>query len=188
MKFKEGRTIKKFFVVKDDRHMEVIFRFAKMDDAAEAMKFFNSLVEEKVMIGGMKKINIAKEKKWLSEGLKNSRKGHSILMVTEVNGKFAAINDISRQRADVNKHVVDLGIALGKEYRGVGIGRKMLETLILLARKELKAEIITLRVFGSNRVAHRLYSSLGFIEIGRVPKGIKHYGRYHDDVIMMLKK
>lgn len=45
-------------------------------------------------------------------------------------------------------------------------------------------EIISLSVFDHNPTAIRLYKAFGFIEYGRLPKGLKHKGEHHDHIYM----
>ncbi len=57
-----------------------------------------------------------------------------------------------------------LNISVAPEAQGLGVGRKMMEHLIEIARK--KAQTLFLEVRVSNTKAQALYESLGFNEIG----------------------
>ncbi len=76
-------------------------------------------------------------------------------------------------------HVADeadiTNIAVAKDLRRQGIGKKLLEEIIKKA-KELKLSLMTLEVRESNCAAIELYKRYGFEEIGRR----KRY--YHDPV------
>lgn len=50
-----------------------------------------------------------------------------------------------------------------REYRGLGIGRKLLEAVIRFA-KEINCSKVTLEVREDNRVAQQLYKGIGFDE------------------------
>jgi ribosomal-protein-alanine N-acetyltransferase len=58
-----------------------------------------------------------------------------------------------------------LNIAVSRDWQGKGMGRRMLQHLIRVAR-EHRAEYMYLEVRPSNLVARRLYESIGFNEIG----------------------
>ncbi len=58
-----------------------------------------------------------------------------------------------------------LNIAVSRDWQGKGMGRRMLQHLIRMAR-EHGAEYMYLEVRPSNLVARRLYESVGFNEIG----------------------
>jgi ribosomal-protein-alanine N-acetyltransferase len=67
-----------------------------------------------------------------------------------------------------------LNVAVAKSHQRKGIGRRMLQYLIDLAKSEHK-DMITLEVRESNEVAIRLYRSFGFTPVGLR----REY--YHDD-------
>lgn len=71
------------------------------------------------------------------------------------------------------RKIIDEGdisnVAVHPQWRGRGIGRKMLETLLLEAREE-GVESFTLEVRAGNVPAVRLYESLGFCTEGIRPR------------------
>ncbi len=60
-------------------------------------------------------------------------------------------------------------IAVDKAVRGMGIGRKLTESLMQYA-SDLGASYLTLEVRKSNEIAQNLYKSLGFIKVSVRPK------------------
>ncbi|MFH0909509.1 MAG: GNAT family N-acetyltransferase [bacterium] len=82
-------------------------------------------------------------------------------------------------------HVGRLGIGILAEFRGQGIGRRLMRTALTAARRSgLKR--IELEVFATNTKAIRLYKDLGFAVEGRKRKARKLDGRY-DDIILMAR-
>lgn len=75
-------------------------------------------------------------------------------------------------------------IAVDPDYRRLGIGRYMLETMFDRAR-EHGATRMTLEVRVSNVTAQNLYKKLGFAERG-IRKG--YYTDTHEDAIVMWKE
>jgi ribosomal-protein-alanine acetyltransferase len=73
-------------------------------------------------------------------------------------------------------------IAVAPEYRGTGLGRVLMRTLIDEARRR-GAERLFLEVRADNPVARGLYTSLGFAEIGVRPR---YYRHGIDAVVMRL--
>ncbi|QQY80104.1 ribosomal-protein-alanine N-acetyltransferase [Keratinibaculum paraultunense] len=74
-------------------------------------------------------------------------------------------------------------IAVDKEYRGLGLGDKLLEGLIQLCiDRDIK--VITLEVRKSNEVAKELYKKHGFKECGIRPG---YYTNNNEDAIIMWK-
>lgn len=56
-------------------------------------------------------------------------------------------------------------IAVKREYRGLGVGEKLMKDLIDLA-KSLDAQFLTLEVRQSNNVAKKMYEKFGFEKVG----------------------
>jgi ribosomal-protein-alanine N-acetyltransferase len=61
-----------------------------------------------------------------------------------------------------------LNICIAPEHQGHGLGRRLLERTLTLAKKQ-GADTAFLEVRASNRAALRLYETLGFNEIGLRP-------------------
>lgn len=67
--------------------------------------------------------------------------------------------------------------------RKVGVGRRLVETIIDFARK--RVELIQLAVVSGNEQARRLFASLGFLEYGIEKNALRQDGRYYDEVLMV---
>jgi ribosomal protein S18 acetylase RimI-like enzyme len=75
-----------------------------------------------------------------------------------------------------------VGMYVRPSARQAGVGRRLVETIIELARHQV--ELIQLAVVSDNEQARRLYRRLGFVEYGIEKKALKHEGRYYDEVLM----
>ncbi len=138
-----------------------------------------------------KKVTKKQEIEYVNNNMKAIRKKEHIQIIAEHDGKIIGNANIWKGRLDANKHVGELNIGLSKEYREIGIGTKMLELLISMARKEFKSRIVKLDVYGDNLRAKHVYEKVGFRETGKIPKGCRRQnGKYYDDIIMIkvLKK
>jgi ribosomal protein S18 acetylase RimI-like enzyme len=93
--------------------------------------------------------------------------------------------DILRPKMPALSHVGSVGIGILPEYRGRGIGRKLMETAIDMAFRS-GIERIELGVYASNRNAIGLYRSLGFIDEGKMARKAKIDGVYLDMLNMVL--
>jgi ribosomal protein S18 acetylase RimI-like enzyme len=76
------------------------------------------------------------------------------------------------------------GMYVRPGYRGLGIGRTLVEAIVEHARE--RVELLQLVVISDNLAARRLYEGLGFVEYGVEWRATKYRGRYHDDVLMVL--
>lgn len=100
-------------------------------------------------------------------------------------GRVVGWCDIARDEREGVAHTGQLGMALVKEHRGQGHGRRLMEAA-LAAAKALGIERVELEVFASNAAAVTLYRKLGFREEGRKLKARKIDGAYDDIVVMAL--
>jgi RimJ/RimL family protein N-acetyltransferase len=85
------------------------------------------------------------------------------------------------------RHVARLGISLGVEARGVGLGSALLEATLEFTRKQGVLERIELGVLADNLRARALYQKYGFREEGIRRAAFKfESGQRVDDVSMAL--
>jgi len=74
-----------------------------------------------------------------------------------------------------------IAIAVRNDYRRIGIGEGLLISVIELATK-LNANVVTLEVRASNKVAQALYTKYGFHVVGRRPR---YYSDNWEDAVLM---
>ena len=85
----------------------------------------------------------------------------------------------------VDSHIGGLGISLHRNARGQRLGTLLMKVVLSEAKRALpKLKILTLSVFGQNVRALSLYRKFGFIEYGRLPKGVRYRNRFDDHVLM----
>ena len=163
---------------------EVVFRHPRFNDMDTLLALVNAIVDERAMVVSQKKLTKEEELEWLFLLLQDIKSGKVIHLVVEMDGEIVGNANVAKNQG-VFDHTGTLGIMLRREVRRKGIGEKLFLKIIEEARRVLDVSIITLRVMGSNEVAQRLYRKCGFKEIGRVPGGVRHYGKFEDDVSMV---
>jgi RimJ/RimL family protein N-acetyltransferase len=177
-----GRVIDKFRA-KDKRN--VVLRTPKWEDLDDLLAMINSLVAEKADIVRAEETSRAEEIDWLARALSSLERGEVFYLVAEVDGKVVANSEISRRRGGYDRHVGWIGIAIKDGYRDVGIGTKMIKTLIEQARR-MSLKVLTLSAFESNKRAIHVYEKAGFVQTGRIPRKFFREGQYVNEVIMTL--
>ena len=86
-----------------------------------------------------------------------------------------------------DKHRSTIGIAINKEYQGMGIGSLLFDEMIKIAKLNPDIEQIELDVIAKNERAVHLYKSKGFVETGTIPHQLKlKDGTYLDGKTMVL--
>ena len=184
MKFRAGGVIRTYNV----KGMKVVFRWPKMSDAADLARYVNRLSLERppMITRTSPKMTAEKEKKYLKRMFKAMGEGKVACPLVEVDGKVAALTHAKKlyPNSRILKHQVEIGVGLDKNYRGLGIGHLIMEVLEEVSVKCLKAKVIVLWHAEYNKVARGLYEKHGFRETGRIPKAIRHKGKYYDEVLM----
>jgi ribosomal protein S18 acetylase RimI-like enzyme len=91
--------------------------------------------------------------------------------------------DVSPMTREGFTHCGTLGMGVRKDFRRLGIGRRLLEQTIDEAGA-IGLERVELEVFASNTPAIRLYDQAGFVVEGVKKRGRKLDGE-HDDLVQM---
>lgn len=110
----------------------------------------------------------------------------NLFIVAEVDGIIIGSCILSGSTLRREKHKIDLGISIQKEYWGLGIGSKLMEVSMNWA-KERDIKKITLKVDSTNHRAIALYINLGFEIEGRLSKDkYMSDGSYRSSYLMGL--
>lgn len=171
------------FQLSDRRRL--VLRAPRWEDLDDLLELINSLVEEEADIIINRKLTREEEAEWLTRFLTNIEKGRTIGVVAEVDGKVVGNSEVTRGTG-AQSHVGFLGIVVAKEYRNLGIGTRMLETLVEESRRA-GLKLLVLDVYASNARARHIYGKLGFREAGTVPKMVFRIEGYVDTIRMYLE-
>ena len=96
----------------------------------------------------------------------------NMMIVCEVDGKIAGNCQITLHGRMKTKHRAGVGIALTREFWGLGIGSAMFEELVAAARKHGICQM-ELEVIEGNTRAMGLYEKFGFRTIAERPNAIR---------------
>ena len=129
--------------------------------------------------------SLGSEVDWFRDLYKEKLNGNRIVVVAEADGKAVGMCEIARNRPGSEEdHIGRLGIAVRREYRSNGAGKRLIEEA--LRQSKGKFEQIILEVFEDNAVATRLYEKMGFREYGLLKNAIKRNGKYMGHRLMCL--
>ncbi|MDD4358622.1 MAG: GNAT family N-acetyltransferase [Candidatus Pacebacteria bacterium] len=173
--------LKKF---KTKKGKEVSIRYLLKSDTRDLLDVYNSLVDEKSYTVATRKFTLKEEKLFIANSLVKIENGEAVHLVAECNGKTLGIATIEKEISPILEHRGDFGIMLKKEIRGEGVGEELMKTVISEAKKFLKVKMIILRAFEENKPAISLYTKLNFKKVGGIEKGLKHFGKYKNEIIM----
>jgi len=178
------------FSLRDGR--EIVLRTLASADLSSAVRFVNTLVKERSTNRDLgilldRRTSRAEERKWLSKRVRDIRDGKVISVVAFHGDRLVGNCEVIRSPFRDLRRCGTLGIAVISGYRGVGLGRRMLEVLLGEARRR-GVSLIELRVLSMNRRATRLYRNLGFRKAGVVPRKILRGRRYIDEIQMYIER
>ena len=175
-------NLPEFMRARDGR--EFIIREMKLSDAEHLLRHMSELSKERVYLL-LEPDEIPKTVEEERNLLKIYKDSNRKMLVAMMDGKLVASADCRLGKLNKNRHTASFGIAVRKEYRGIGIGTALMDALMSWA-EERGAEKLWLSVFSTNRNAISLYEKLGF-QVECIKRSqFKVNGRYVDEVVMSM--
>lgn len=108
----------------------------------------------------------------------------NIFLLAEVKGKIVGFTRCEGSKLSRFRHKAEFGICILKEYWGYGIGKVMIENILMWA-DTTGIKKISLTVVQTNTRAIQLYKKYGFVEEGLLINDRIHKdGNYYNTVIM----
>lgn len=164
---------------------QIKIRVATEEDAENILAIQSEvLAEEDYLITTLEEFQqtIGEQKKWIQAKLANEQEIILIAQYQEKTVGWLVFQTPNRKRL---AHTGSFGMLILNEYRGLGIGKRLLEQLLKWAELNPHIEKISLGVFSTNESAIALYKKMGFVEEGRKINEIKlNDKQYIDDVLM----
>jgi RimJ/RimL family protein N-acetyltransferase len=161
---------------------EIIIRNLNVLDNVAYLDFaFNIINENIYSISSRSEFDYSpeEEKEWIERMLLNK---HNICIVALYENRIIANLNIIQNNFRKMSHVAELIINIDKEFRGQGLGGKILSLALKSAHKDPCIKIITLEVIETNRRAINLYKKFGFVVDGIH----KDFIRQNDEYVNLL--
>ncbi|KAF0223343.1 MAG: acetyltransferase [Erysipelotrichaceae bacterium] len=114
-----------------------------------------------------------------------SKSDNSVMLLGFVDEQLVSVANLSGKSRERMKHYATLGISVRKSHWHQGIGKAMMKRLLAFAKKNSILEMIELEVRSDNQHAIHLYESLGFKQVGIMPKLMKINGSTYDTLVMV---
>ena len=154
-------------------------RVASEQDIESIRMIYNQGIEDRIATLETEHKDLTFMKNWFKQ-----HQGRYKVLVAEHNGKvvgWASLNQYSLRCA--YNGVADLSVYIRRDYRGKGIGTKLLQDIEELAILHQFNKII-LFTFSFNELGQRLYRRSGFREVGVLEKQGQMDGKFIDVMIM----
>lgn len=163
----------------------ITFRYPTIDDAKILANYINKISAEHsfILLQGFQH-TVESETKWLQDKLEKINKNKCVYICGFYKNNLVACSEITLG-SEAKAHLGSFGISVALDYRGQGLGQKIMEITIEESIKKLpELQIIDLEVFSKNKIAINLYNKFGFIKYGLLPKALNRKGEYNDAVLM----
>lgn len=161
----------KAFRLKDGR--TALLRSPREEDALELLEIMKTASAETDFLSRYPEewsLTEEQEREWV----RNVRDGkHVCPIVCEVEGQLAGNCEVRFYTGLKMRHRGTVGIALVKEYWGLGIGTAMFEKMIEIAREREDLCQLELVFVEGNARGRGLYEKMGFSVVGSRPNAIR---------------
>jgi phosphinothricin acetyltransferase len=154
-------------------------RPATVADAAALCRIYNQGIQDRVATLETEERTPEERAQWLE-----ARGPRHPVLVAESDGAvvgWASLNVFNPRRA--YEHVADLSLYVEREWRGRGVGRRLLDALVARAR-ELDYHKLVLAAFPWNEAGMRAYQRAGFRAVGIYREQGRLDGRWVDTIVM----
>lgn len=166
---------------------EIIIRSALSQDAAHLIHLSHSVMAEggHVLTTSEEfQVTVEEEVRWIEAYASDPNK---IVLVAEVAGLIVGMLDFKNGMRKRLAHQGEFGMSVHKDWRGLGIGKALLQALVHWGQANPAIEQIRLAVLSNNEPAIRLYTSLGFVQEGRLMNQAKLSDGSYCDLLLMVK-
>ena len=140
-------------------------RIATEDDLRDIVSIYNSTISNRQSTADTTELPVESRLAWFRQHDPEKRP----LLVHEDNGKVVGwVSFQSFYGRQAYDHTAEISIYLSPEYRGRGLGRKLLAESLGLT-KQLDIKTVVGFIFSHNLPSMKLFQSFGFEEWGKLP-------------------
>jgi RimJ/RimL family protein N-acetyltransferase len=160
--------------------VRLTFRLMEPSDAEAILQFARSLPNDDLIF---LRSDIT-EAKAVDAWMNYIKEGRTISIVAEADGKLAGYASIHLNEALWTRHVGELRVLVGRELRGIGLGKRLTNEAFAIA-KDLGLKKITAQMPTEQRGARGVFERLGFRPEALLADHVmSRDGQTHDLLIM----
>lgn len=166
--------------ISNDDGRTVIVREASPDDATELLSF------ARLVAGETQFLSFAPDEFDVTDDeeralLRQSRRSdNQLFLVAVMDESIVGSLHFSAGRRPRVRHSGEFGISVRRDYWGLGIGSRLISSMLDWAKRSQVVTKINLRVRTDNQRAIRLYERLGFEKEGTIRRDFLIDGTYYD--------
>ncbi|MCO5731916.1 GNAT family N-acetyltransferase [Rhizobium sp. SSA_523] len=163
--------------------MQPVIRDADAADLPAILEIYNDAVANTTAIWNDRLVDLEDRKAWF----KARRERGFPILVAEISGTICGYAAYGDWRAfEGFRHTVEHSVYVHREHRGAGIGKALMQDLILRARAG-NIHVMIGCIESGNLGSLRLHESLGFREAGHFREVGTKFGRWLDLTCMELR-
>ena len=158
--------------LKDGRR--ALLRAPRPEDAAALIEYLVAVCGESEYLAAYPEerqgMTVEGEKAWIERQLSSP---DELCIDCEIDGKIAGQSNITFFTSMKTRHRAEIGIAIRREFWGLGIGTALMKAMLAAARAHEGTEIVELNYIEGNDRGVALYRKTGFSEVSRIPDAIR---------------
>jgi RimJ/RimL family protein N-acetyltransferase len=170
-------------ILEGERVLEVDIREADLDDALALQRYASELFGERLPGLYERPVPTVEDEVQFLESYCGP--ANSVLLVADDAGRLVGLLGLLGRSLPQDAHVGSVGISVHRDYRGRGLGTRLMRTLFEWASSN-GIRRIEIEAFANNPEAIRLYESLGFVREG-VRRGAVVVDGEDVDVVCMAR-
>src|SRR3990170_2580781 len=160
--------------------LHLTFRLTEAADRDTLLAFARALPEEDLMF---LRTDVT-QPEVVEEWIRNIEAERTITVMAETAGKLAGYASIHKNEVLWTRHVGEIRVQVGRDYRGIGLGKRLTNEVFAIA-KELGLKKITAQMTTDQRGARQVFEHLGFRPEALLADHVMtRDGRTHDLLLM----
>lgn len=156
---------------------ELVFRPSEEKDLEQLTAIYNEQVLHGTATFDEEPKTVDQRREWL---LAHNRENHPLISCLEgENGPVIGYASLSTYNPkDAYSSSVELSIYVAKKARGMGVGTRLMEQILRLAKEDPRTHLVISLITSENTASLSLHRKFGFTFAGRVPEVGTKFGRW----------
>ncbi len=154
----------------------IIVRDAREDDLPAILDIYNDVILNTTAVYSEKPHTLQMRKDWFNERIKNNFP----VFIADASGIVAGFSSFGHFRVwPCYRYTVEVSVYVDTSYRGRGISKILLQSLIARAG-EMNMHAVIAGISADNHISIKLHSSFGFKEVAHFTEVGYKFGRWLD--------